>query len=317
MQGKLKPEFPSQGWKQILTERKKMLDAYDRAREQARSHEVETYHGKVAEAEFRSWLKDFLPKRYAVTSGYIVSPGLRSTDKTPHFDVIIYDQLESPILWIEDSPDNSPQGRSLAIPVEFVRAVLEVKAAFSAKIVQQSIEHLKDLSPLLAHVDDPNEPYKLHLSPRFCCGIVFFGLRKADANSKSALAAINGGIGLRGFLGGLILRGEGHSLQVSGRLTMVRSEEPCEGYLYFSDSPLLFHGMSNTVPLAHNIHVGTHLMWQEMDFAKLVEFLWPGWHSQRRDRGGWCSNVIGSRRCDGRLGKLTCSQRTSLLVYLS
>ena len=52
-----------------------MLDAYDKAREQARIHEVETYHGKVAEAEFRKWLAGFLPKRYAVTSGYIVSPG--------------------------------------------------------------------------------------------------------------------------------------------------------------------------------------------------------------------------------------------------
>src|SRR6266849_10515547 len=119
-----------------------MLDAYDRAREQARSHECETYHGMVAEAAFREWLPGFLPKRYGVTSGYIVSPGLRSTDKTPHFDVIIYDQLESPILWIEDNPDSSVQGRSLAIPVEYVRAVLEVKAAFSAKTVQHSLDHI-------------------------------------------------------------------------------------------------------------------------------------------------------------------------------
>ncbi|MDQ2773503.1 MAG: hypothetical protein M3Y57_01030 [Acidobacteriota bacterium] len=49
----LKPEFPSQGWRQILTARKNMLDAFDRAREQARSHEVETYHGLVAEAKYR------------------------------------------------------------------------------------------------------------------------------------------------------------------------------------------------------------------------------------------------------------------------
>ncbi len=90
-----------------------MLDAFDRARNKAASHEVETYHGKVAEAEFRKWLTDFLPKKYGVTSGYIVSPGLKSTEKTPHFDVIIYDQLESPILWVEGDPDVSSQGRSL------------------------------------------------------------------------------------------------------------------------------------------------------------------------------------------------------------
>ena len=46
--------------------------------------------------------------------------------ETPHFDVIIYDELDAPVLWIEDTPDASPQGRSLAIPVEHVRGVLEV-----------------------------------------------------------------------------------------------------------------------------------------------------------------------------------------------
>jgi hypothetical protein len=94
MANKLQIEFPVQGWKQFLTSRKEMLDAYDRAREKAKSHEVEVFHGKVAEAELRKWLSSFLPKRYRVTSGYIVSLGLKSTEKTPHFDVIIYDQLE-------------------------------------------------------------------------------------------------------------------------------------------------------------------------------------------------------------------------------
>ena len=67
---KLNVQIPAQGWKQFLTGRQEILNAYDRAREQARAHEVETYHGKVAEASFRKWLSGFLPKRYAVTSGY-------------------------------------------------------------------------------------------------------------------------------------------------------------------------------------------------------------------------------------------------------
>jgi hypothetical protein len=118
-----------------------MLDAYDRAREQSKSHEIETFHGNVAEAACRKWLAGFLPKRYGVTSGYVVSPGLASTDKIPHFDVIIYDQLNAPILWIEDSPDASPQGRSQAIPVEYVMAILEVKSSLSAETVRKSIDH--------------------------------------------------------------------------------------------------------------------------------------------------------------------------------
>ncbi|MGD0383528.1 MAG: DUF6602 domain-containing protein [Thermoguttaceae bacterium] len=93
MSDKLKIELPVQGWKQFLTSRKEMLDAFDRAREKAKSHEVETFHGKVAEAELRKWLSSFLPKRYGVTPGYIVSIGLKSSEKSPHFDVIIYDQL--------------------------------------------------------------------------------------------------------------------------------------------------------------------------------------------------------------------------------
>ena len=145
MPDKLKIEIPVQGWKQFLTSRKEMLDAYDRAREQAKAHEVETFHGEVAEGMLRKWLSSFLPKRYGVTSGYIVSPGLKSIHKAPHFDVIIYDQLESPVLWVEDSPDVSSQGRSLAIPVEYVRSILEVKSIFSTTTVRDAIEHLTDL----------------------------------------------------------------------------------------------------------------------------------------------------------------------------
>src|SRR5882724_10504682 len=133
MAEKLEAQFPSQGWKQLLTARKEMLHTYDKAREFSKAHEVETYHGKVAEAEVRSWLLSFLPKKYGITSGYIVSPGRKITDKLPHFDVIIYDALESPVLWVEDSADASPQGQSRAIPVEFVRCVLEVKARFNSK----------------------------------------------------------------------------------------------------------------------------------------------------------------------------------------
>ena len=135
----LEVQFPSQGWKQIITARKAILDAFDTAREQARAHEVETYHGRVAEAEIRKWLVQFLPKRYGVTSGYVVSPGLKSTDKTPHYDVIIYDQIESPVLWVEGNPDMTEHGRSRAIPVENVYAVLEVKSHYSSQTVNTTL----------------------------------------------------------------------------------------------------------------------------------------------------------------------------------
>jgi hypothetical protein len=40
MTDRLKIEYPAQGWKQFLTSRKEMLDAFDRARERSRVHEV-------------------------------------------------------------------------------------------------------------------------------------------------------------------------------------------------------------------------------------------------------------------------------------
>jgi hypothetical protein len=149
MEKELKIEIPSQAWNPFLTSRKKLLDEFDQAKEKSKSHKVEVYHGKVAEAKFREWLSEFLPKRYGVTSGYIVSIGLKSSEKNPHYDVIIYDQLESPILWIDNSPDASHAGQSRAIPVEYVYSVIEIKSNFSTKNVKHAIDHLKELLPLM------------------------------------------------------------------------------------------------------------------------------------------------------------------------
>ncbi len=268
MPDKLKIEFPVQGWKQFLTSRKEMLDAYDRAREKAKAHKVETFHGKVAEAELRKWLSNFLPKRYGVTSGYIVSPGLKSTHKAPHFDVIVYDQLESPVLWVEDSPDDSPQGRSLAIPVEYVRCVLEVKSNFSTSTVRDAIEHLAELLPVMGGLDDPQEKYKLHLSANFCCGLVFFNLKQKQKFSKTALSRLNEGPLLRGFFGGIILRGEAHTKDVTGKLSLLHSETPIGSSIAKSKQSLLSWGMSESVKITDNLHFGAMLIWTEPYFSE-------------------------------------------------
>ena len=266
----LKIEFPSQGWKQILTGRKCILDAYDRARDQARSHEVETSHGLVAEAEFRKWLATFLPKRYGVTSGYVVSPGLGSATKTPHYDVIIYDQLESPVLWVEDSPDCSDQGKSRAIPVEHVYAVLEVKSHFSVKTTKDSLDHLADLAPLMHGVDSPEERYKLYLPETFCCGSVFMELRKADAGSEAAMDALLGAGALRGFFGGLILRGDEHTEPLTARLSLTQSETPMEASSHVGQTLLNGFFLGQSVPVAEKLHLGTMIMWTESAFAQFA-----------------------------------------------
>lgn len=306
---KLSLQVPSQGWQQLLTGRKEILDSYDRAREQARSHEVETYHGTVAEAAFRKWLNDFLPTRYRATAGYIVSPGLSSKNKTPHFDIIIYDALESPVLWVEENPDTSTHGRSLAIPVEYVRCVLEVKASFSAKNVRKAIEHLGDLAPLMQGHDDPADPYKFHLPATFCCGCVFVELRKSDALSNDGLSAMLDGLSLRGFIGGFVLRGEGHTQPHTGRVALMQSEEPKVDLFDPASTPLLEVGVCNTVRVAEKVHIGAMITWSESTFSEfgfdLVAMVKGNYKPGRRSSfygigSTWLElmNDVGAKRLD-------------------
>lgn len=135
------------------------------------------WHGEAGEAWVRRWLETFLPKRYGVTSGYIVSQGQTEAVKLPHFDVIIYDQLESPVLWVETSPDLTAAGASRAIPAEFVRSVLEVKATFTTASVSDAIGHLQDLEPLLG-IDRPEEPLKNSFSNAFLHSFSFLSFGK-------------------------------------------------------------------------------------------------------------------------------------------
>src|SRR5687767_3173719 len=94
-------------WKQFLIRRRKLLAQYDEAIQYAKEQPVQTHHGNVGEAAVRDWLTTFLPKRFGVTAGHIRKQGTQDALVTPHFDCIIYDQLEAPILWIESNVDKS------------------------------------------------------------------------------------------------------------------------------------------------------------------------------------------------------------------
>lgn len=245
-----------------------MLDAFDRAREQSRVHEVETYHGLVAESEFRRWLESFLPARYGVTAGYVISPGIKSTDKAPHYDVIIYDKLESPVLWIEDQAHG---GESRALPVEYVKSVLEVKSAFSPETAKHAAEHLGDLSPLMNGVDDPNERYKLHLPSSFVCGMVFFNMKCSSSQCMAGLKQLTSCIQYRGFMGGIILRAEESA--ASGRISLYASETPVANPTdCASKEESAFAGllMTDSVTSGEGLHYGSMLMWSDIVFSQFA-----------------------------------------------
>jgi hypothetical protein len=212
------------GWRQFLLAKKEMLDAYDKARMQSKAHEVQTSHGRMAEAQFRTWLESFLPKRYGVCSGYVISQGQIEGCEMPHFDVIIYDQLESPVLWVEADPDRSKLGTVRAIPAEYVRSVIEIKSAFNLVAVRKAREKLNELASLLAGCDRPGERYPKYLMREFFSAMVFFELREADRNCWSALKTFHAWDEFpRGFASVLILRGQGLPEEYSGRICALRS----------------------------------------------------------------------------------------------
>ena len=65
-----------QGFREFTAERYDLIRAFQSARGKAASRPLQTEAGEVAEGVFCSWLEGFLPTRYGVTGGYIISAGL-------------------------------------------------------------------------------------------------------------------------------------------------------------------------------------------------------------------------------------------------
>src|SRR5262249_50763009 len=75
---------------------------------------------------------------------------------------------------------------------------------------------------------------------------------------------------LRGFFGGVVLRGEGHTLPHTGRLSLLKSANPIESLLRGGLTPLLEMGMSKSIMLAENNHIAAMLEWSESAFAEFA-----------------------------------------------
>jgi hypothetical protein len=182
--------------------------------------------------------------------------------------VIIYDALESPVLWVEESSDTSEKGKVRAIPVEHVRAVIEVKASFSAKTVRDSIRHVGQLSPLLSGTDDPSERYKLHLPLGFFWCMVLFELRASDAKADLGLRAMLKARTIRGFHQAAILRGEGHDLPKTARLALFGSPAPTRKVWRDGEAALLWAAaLLESTEVAPELHLSVEVQWEEMNFA--------------------------------------------------
>ncbi len=161
----------------------------------------------------RKWLAEFLPKKYAVTSGFIIPEKRSMNYLLYHYDVIIYDVLNAPVLWGNDNSDNSEQGRTRAIPAKYVHAVLEVKSSLTKEAIKDATAKLQELVTI-----------KEFLSKNFVSGSVFYEIRTDNqASCKVAEGLFIEGV--PGYFGGIVLRAEGIDPNVSAYFRSLPTNE--------------------------------------------------------------------------------------------
>jgi hypothetical protein len=221
----------SVGFDEMLAHRQEMLDRYAVEKNKSKNAPVQVWHGKVAEAELRRWLRSFLPDKFGVTKGSVMHPKLGRHYELREHDVIIYDKQEAPILWKKESPGCSGEDTAKGIQAEHVHAVLEVKATLTVSHAKAAIEKLGELYALQRDAENsPGGPDAL--KPEFFCAAVFFD----HANSK-IIEHLIPPQPLVGYCGAMILGAEGDTTGCSGRVELMVTESSHEnaGFPLFKD----------------------------------------------------------------------------------
>jgi hypothetical protein len=280
------------GFVEFGSNRNSILAEIDRARNLFANHPVKVLHGKVAEAVTRRWLETFLPKRFGVTSGYILSQGHMPIAALQHFDVIVYDQLESPILWIEENPDQSKAGTVRAVPAEYVHGVLEVKVNLTRDALKEIATKLQQLTPYVEHLDDEKERYRRYFPKNFAMGFVVADVMAANANlARQFFDMCNSLQHLRGYCGGILLRGEGMPAEQSATLRILARDEEqklaSSSLLQpFNEGQSLSYRVSDE--LDKIVHLGSMLIWSNHAFQQFsFDFL-------ARMRGNYEPGMVSS-----------------------
>lgn len=169
----IKKESGYHGHQEFNSVRKKIIRDYQDAKSKYRNRPTQTEHGKISEYLLINWLKESLPQKYGVTSGYII-PDLYVENYTVyHFDIIVYDKLESPVLWVEPAEDSS---KARAIPAKYVFAIYEVKASLTPKSAAGALNKLDSVSQ-----------YSNLFPSNFHSKAIFMELPEKNIEKKSAI----------------------------------------------------------------------------------------------------------------------------------
>jgi len=184
------------GWSEMLANRNELLNEYDNSLRKNQNRPLRTSHGISGEAAFRNKLIEYLPQKYGVTSGYIIPDIISNSYKIYHFDIIIYDKLNSPILWVDGSFDDSELGKNRAIPAKYIFSIIEVKSQFNASSIRQAVDKLSELTNI-----------KSHFPREFTSSMFFFDIKNGLIKNTRLLNKIIAKP-LFKFTGGIILRSE-------------------------------------------------------------------------------------------------------------
>ena len=190
--------YGQHGWKEFHRNRKDILSEFDKILEQTQNRPIQVAHGQGVEAYLRKWLTEFLPKKYGVTSGYIIPNIYNDSGKIYHYDIIIYNRLEAPVLWTEGNQDNSEQGKYRAIPAKHVASVYEVKSRLTKSNISDALAKLSEVNDFIDQ-----------MHPLYSCGVIFIELKESDNNRESIIKELIKGKDIFGFSGGMVLRYEG------------------------------------------------------------------------------------------------------------
>lgn len=201
------------GWEEFLETKDRLLAELDSAKAKGKNRPTQIAHGPAIEAAIRAWLSEFLPKKYAVTSGYVIPDVRTGSYEIQHFDIIVYDQLNAPVLWGESTHDDSALGRRRAMPAPYVHAIIEAKASLTKRSIEDALRKLRE-------VNDFAEKGR----PSFCCGIVFAEVKRGLLR-RSALIEEVRALDITGYFGGIVLRAESLEPRLAGYFTFLDSEK--------------------------------------------------------------------------------------------